>query len=102
MLKTALLCPRTCFDVIDRKNHYMVGASPVDKAKAHPSAAKARILPGPERHTSASLGASAKQGRLLKPCPTQNRLMKPALINILIPMNDTTRTNCSEGDHERL
>jgi N-dimethylarginine dimethylaminohydrolase len=34
MPKTALLCPPTYFDVIDRKNPYMVGASPVDKAKA--------------------------------------------------------------------
>lgn len=34
MPKTALLCPPTYFDVIDRKNPYMMGASPVDKAKA--------------------------------------------------------------------
>lgn len=34
MPKTALLCPPTYFDVIDRKNPFMVGAVPVDKGKA--------------------------------------------------------------------
>jgi N-dimethylarginine dimethylaminohydrolase len=34
MAKTALLCPPTYFDVVDRKNPYMVGANPVDRAKA--------------------------------------------------------------------
>lgn len=34
MPKTALLCPPTYFDVLDMKNPYMLGESPVDKQKA--------------------------------------------------------------------
>jgi arginine dihydrolase len=34
MPKTALLCPPTYFDVLDMKNPYMLGESPVDKARA--------------------------------------------------------------------
>jgi arginine dihydrolase len=33
-MRSVLLCPPTHFDVIDMKNPYMVGDSPVDKAKA--------------------------------------------------------------------
>jgi N-dimethylarginine dimethylaminohydrolase len=35
MPKTALLCPPAYFDVLDMKNPYMLGESPVDKQKAH-------------------------------------------------------------------
>jgi len=34
MAKTVLLCPPTYFDVLDMKNPYMVGDSPVDRDKA--------------------------------------------------------------------
>jgi arginine dihydrolase len=34
MSKTALLCPPNYFDVLDMKNPYMLGESPVDKQKA--------------------------------------------------------------------
>jgi len=34
MPKTVLLCPPTYFDVLDMKNPYMLGESPVDKQKA--------------------------------------------------------------------
>jgi N-dimethylarginine dimethylaminohydrolase len=34
MPKSVLVCPPTYFDVIDMKNPYMVGQSPVDRAKA--------------------------------------------------------------------
>lgn len=34
-MPSVLLCPPTYFDVIDMKNPYMLGESPVDKAKAH-------------------------------------------------------------------
>ena len=33
-MRSVLLCPPTYFDVIDMKNPYMLGESPVDKAKA--------------------------------------------------------------------
>src|ERR1039458_10889278 len=43
------------------------------RSEARPSGAKAPIFPGPERQPS------ARSGQALKPCPTQNRFMKPAL-----------------------
>jgi hypothetical protein len=44
MPKTALLCPPTYFDVINRENPYMVGACPLEKAKALAQRERCKVL----------------------------------------------------------